>query len=106
MVNLKEVNEHRKAEVYMDSAYGYGTTIDLDGEVVEALGLNGQLAAGQKVTIQAIGVVIRRSEEVEAGGDSDGKDTHVCIQLTDIEVKQQGKADSAAAATMLYGDDA
>ena len=104
MVSLKEVHEHREAEVYKESEYGYGTTIDLDGEVVEALGLNGALAAGQKVTIQAMGVVIRRSEEVEAGDDSNGKDTYVCIQLTDIDVKQQGKADTAAAATMLYGE--
>lgn len=106
MVNLKQVNEHREMETYKESEYGYGTTIDLDGEVVEALGLNGALAAGQKVTIQAMGVVIRRSEEIEAGDDSDGKDTYVCIQLTDIDVKQQGKPDTAAAATMLYGDDA
>lgn len=103
MINLKDVNTHREKE-YAASLYSYGTTIDLDGEVVEALGLNGQLAAGQKVTIQAIGVVIRRSEELEAGDDSDGKDTHVCIQLTDIEVKQSGKADTSAAATMLYGE--
>ena len=40
MINVKEVNEHRKAEVYMDSGYGYGTMIDLDGEMVEALGHN------------------------------------------------------------------
>lgn len=105
MINVKEVNEHRKAEVYMDSGYGYGTMINLDGEMVEALGLNGQLAAGQKVTIQAIGVVVRRSEELEPGDDSEGKDTSVCIQITDIDVKQQGKADTAAAATMLYGGD-
>lgn len=104
MVSLKKVDEHREAEVYKESEYGYGTTIDLDGEIVEALGLNGALAAGQKVTIQAMGVVIRRSEEIEAGDDSDGKDTYVCIQLTDIDVKQQGKADTSVAAAMLYGD--
>lgn len=104
MVSLKRVDEHREAEVYKESEYHYGTTIDLDGEIVEALGLNGALAAGQKVTIQAMGVVIRRSEEIEAGDDSNGKDTYVCIQLTDIEVKQTGKADTAAAATMLYGE--
>jgi hypothetical protein len=105
MINVKEVNKHRKAEVYHDSGYGYGTMIDLDGEMVEALGLNGALPAGQKVTIQAMGVVVRRSEELEPGDDSEGKDTSVCIQITDIDVKQQGKADSAAAASMLYGGD-
>ncbi|CAB4131910.1 hypothetical protein UFOVP137_28 [uncultured Caudovirales phage] len=105
MVNLKEIQEHREAEYSQPSMYSYGTSIDLDGEVIEALGLNGQLAAGQKVTIQAIGVVVRRSEELEAGDDSGGKDTNVCIQLTDIDVKQSGKPNTQAAATMLYGDD-
>jgi hypothetical protein len=105
MINVKEVNEHRKAEAYHDSGYGYGTMIDLDGEMVEALGLNGALPAGQKVTIQAMGVVVRRSEELEPGDDSAGKDTSVCIQITEIDVKQQGKPDSAAAASMLYGSD-
>lgn len=105
MISLKKVNEHRQAEVYREPEYGYGTSIDLDGEMVEALGLNGGLPAGQKVTIQAVGVVIRRSEELEAGDDSGGKDTNVCIQLTDIEVKPDGSANAAKAASMLYGDD-
>lgn len=104
MINLKEVNEHREAEVYTPSEYGYGTMIDLDGETIEALGLNGKLAAGQKVTIQAVGIVVRRSEELEAGDDSGGMDTNVCIQLTDIDVKQTGAANTEKAATMLYGD--
>jgi hypothetical protein len=48
---------------------------------------------------------VRRSEELEPGDDSAGKDTSVCIQITEIDVKQQGKPDSAAAASMLYGSD-
>ena len=104
MVNLKQVNEHAEVERYEEPEYPYGTTLDLNGEVVEALKLNGALPAGQKVTIQAIGIVYRRSEELEAGDDSGGKDTSVCIQLTDIDVKPQGGADTAAAATMLYGE--
>lgn len=104
MINLKDVHEHREAEVYSEPEYPYGTRIDLDGEIVEALGLNGKLAAGQKVTIQAMGVVYRRSEELESGDDSGGKDTSVCIQITDLDVKQTGMPDTGAAATMLYGE--
>lgn len=105
MINLKEIQEHREAEYAQPSVYSYGTMIDLDGEIVEALGLNGKLAAGQKVTIQAIGIVVRRSEELEAGDDSGGKDTSVCIQLTDLDVKQSGSVDAAKSASMLYGSD-
>jgi len=105
MIDLKQVNEHREAEVYVDSEYGYGTELRLDGEIVEALGLNGKLPAGQKVTIQAIGIITRRTEELEAGDDSEGKDTSVCVQITNLDVKPQGNADTAKAATMLYGGD-
>ena len=104
MIDLKQVHEHSELETYSEPDYPYGTRIDLDGEVVEALGLNGKLPAGQKVTIQAIGIVYRRSEALEPGGDSEGKDTSVCIQITNLDVKQQGSADSGKAATMLYGD--
>jgi len=103
MIDLKKVNEHRETEGYAQSEYGYGTELHLDGEIVEALGLNGSLPAGQKVTIQAIGIVTRRTEALEPGDDSGGKDTSVCIQVTNIEVKAQGGSDTAKAATMLYG---
>lgn len=105
MIDLKQVNEHREMEVYASSEYGYGTELQLNGEIVEALGLNGKLPAGQKVTIQAIGIITRRTEEIESGDDSGGKDTSVCVQITNLDVKPQGTADSGKAATMLYGED-
>lgn len=104
MISLKQVHEHAEAEVasYRDSAYGYGTEIYLDGEQVEALGI-GEFRAGQTVLIHARAIVKRSTEELEPGDDSGGKDTSLCIQITDLEVEATGGADPAKAATMLYG---
>lgn len=106
MVSLKEVREHAEAEMstYRESAYGYGTEIYLDGEAVEALGIQ-DFRAGQVVMIRAMAIVKRSTEELEPGDDSAGKDTSLCIQITDLEVEAKGGTDTAKAATMLYGDD-
>ncbi len=103
LVSLKRT-EHAEAEEYKAPAYGYGTEIYLDGEQVEALGITDLVRAGQSVMIRAVGVVKRTTEELESSDDSGGKDMSLCIQLTDIEVEMQGKADPAKAATLLYAD--
>jgi hypothetical protein len=102
LISLKQEGdaEYAKPTSY---AYGYGTEISLDGEQCEALGITSIMNAGQMVTIQAKGVVTRASEEIEASDDSGGKDIYLCIQLTDIEVRQNGEPNSAKAASMLYG---
>ena len=106
MVSLKKVHEHEEAEmaVYAENQYGYGAQIHLNGEQVEALGI-ADYRAGQPVMIRALAIVTRASEELEAGDDSGGKDTSLCLQITDIEVKANGGADAKKAATMLYGED-
>ena len=107
MVSLKKVHEHEEAELAAypsTNHYGYGTEIHLNGEQVEALGI-GAFRAGQPVMIRAMAIVTRSTEELEAGDDSGGKDTTLCLQITDIEVKANGGADAKKAATMLYGED-
>lgn len=107
LVSLKKVHEHEEAEMAKypsTEAYGYGTEIYLNGEQCEALGI-ADMRAGQSVMIKALAIVKRSTEELEAGDDSGGKDTNLCMQITDIEVSATGKADSAKAASMLYGDD-
>jgi hypothetical protein len=106
MISLKQVHEHAEAEKssYRDSAYGYGTEIYLDGEQVEALGIQ-EFRAGQQVMIRALAVVKRSTEELEPGDDSGGKDTSLCIQITDLEVEAKGGVDTKKAASMLYGED-
>ena len=106
LVSLEKVEEHAEAEMaeYKAPKYGYGTEIHLTGEQVEALGIT-DYRAGQPVMIRALAIVTRSTEELEAGDDSGGKDTTLCLQITDLEVKANGGADAKKAATMLYGDD-
>lgn len=86
-----------------ENHYGYGTEIRLNGEQCEKLGITEPLRAGQKVVIQALGVVKSATEELESSDDSGGKDVYLCIQLTDIDMQAEGTPDARGAATMLYG---
>ena len=106
LVSLKKVHEHEEAELATpyDNHYGYGTEIHLNGEQVEALGI-AEFRAGQPVLVRALAIVTRSTEELEAGDDSGGKDTSLCLQITDLEVEANGGNDAKKAATMLYGGD-
>ena len=104
LVSLKQEGDEG-FDAYRPNQYGYGTEIHLNGEQCEALGISKMMRAGQQVTLRAMGVVSRATEELEASTDSGGKDVSLCIQLTEIEVKQTGTANAARAAQMLYGDD-
>lgn len=104
LVSLKQEGDEDYA-AYRPNQYGYGTEISLNSEQCEALGLTKMMRAGQTVTLRAMGVVARSTEELEASADSGGKDISMCIQLTDIEVKATGGANAAKAAQMLYGED-
>ena len=105
LVSLKQ-DADEEYEVVSENPYGYGTEIRLNGEQCEAMGILEPLRAGQKVTIQAIGIVRSATEELEASDDSGGKDVYLCIQLTDMDLKADGAANASAAASMLYGGDA
>jgi hypothetical protein len=104
MTSLKQEHDEDMA-AYRPNQYGYGTEISLNSEQCEALGLTKMLRAGQQITLRAIGVVSRSTEELEASKDSGGKDVSLCIQLTEMEVKVSGTANAAKAAQMLYGED-
>ena len=95
-----EVEEGHLSE-YSPSLYGYGTSICLNGEQCEALGLK-NIRAGQEVTIRATGIVNRSTEELEASDDSGGKDLSISIQLTAMDLTANGPANPARAARILY----
>lgn len=103
MTSLKQDGDDTMNE-YRPMVFGYGTEIYLNGEQTEAMGLK-RMAAGQEVTIKATGIVTRSTEELEASGDSGGKDQCFSIQLTAVEVKPTGTANVARAAAILYGGD-
>lgn len=88
---------------YNPSKYGYGAEITLNGEQCEKLGIT-SAKAGQPVSIRAVGVITRASEELEASTDSGGKDISICVQLTDMSLEMTGSANPRAASKKLYGD--
>lgn len=102
LVSLKQDEDY--AVEYIRENFGYCTSITLNGEQTEAMGLK-KMAAGQPVMIKAKGIVTRSTEEIEAAKDSGGKDLTITIQFTDMEVSAQGSANTARAAAILYGDD-
>ena len=101
LINIRRDSEEM-AEEYKPSVYPYGAEIYLDGDTCEKLGITDLLRAGQKVSVQAMGIVKRASEELE-GEEGGEKNVTLCIQLTDMDVRATGEVSPQRAATMLYG---
>jgi hypothetical protein len=85
--------------------FGYGLSIDLNEAQCEALGITKAMAAGSKVSLQALGIVTSTNERVTSEPGATGTQLSICIQMTDVGVQQQGKA-SNAAAILFGGNDA
>ncbi len=85
--------------------YGCGLCIRLDEEQVEALGLDKHPPApGAKVGLRAIAIVRRVTQEAdpdeaEEKGEDGDIDVALELQITEMEVSQQGRE----AASVLYG---
>lgn len=92
-------------ETYRPNNFGYGTEISINAEQCEKLGITAAMKVGQPVTIRAVGLVTRSTEEIESSMDSAGKDVSLCIQLTEIEIKSNGTASAKRAQDILYGND-
>ena len=103
MTSLKQPGDSEAFGEYTPMLYGYGTEICLNGEQTEAMGIS-KMAAGQQVTIKAVGIVTRSTEALESADDSGGKDLSICIQLTDMSVSSDGAASVARAVKILYGE--
>lgn len=98
LVSMKREDEY--GEVCCDhNRYGYGLQINLNDDQCEALGITKTMPVGTRVSVQAVGIVNRSGECLEA----DGKGVTVSVQLTDLAMTAQGKASDAA--KILYGDD-
>ncbi len=89
------------------SPYGCGLCLRLNEEQVEALGLDKHPPApGSKVSLRAIATVRRVTQEAdpdeaeEQGEDAD-IDVALELQITEMEVSQQGRP----AASVLYGSE-
>ncbi len=76
--------------------YPYGTSLEFDGELAEALGVDG-FSAGDLVEVRAFAFVKRKSEESEGEGDIE-KDLR--LQLTNISLTKT----APDRIKTLYGD--
>lgn len=70
--------------------YGYGTSLSLNDDQCEALGIKMPPPAGSVVTIMARAYVKSSTGSVEVDGDDKGPDVSMCLQITDMELKPAG----------------
>ena len=86
------------------SEYGYGTEIRLNEDQCQALGITTPMAAGTKVSIEAVAFVKSATQTV--GDDAGDKDPEVymCLQITDIGLKPMAGRDKKVMAKSLYAD--
>lgn len=75
--------------------YPYGLTLHLEDEVLEKLGMSTLPDVGKKMTLVAKVEVTT----VNQHQSQEGKDQSVSLQITDMELKEEG----LDAATVLYG---
>ena len=91
-------------ESYEQNPYGYGLCIRLNPNQSAALGIMTPPAAGTKMSIHAIAVATRVTEEadLEEGSEASEKEVYLELQITDMELSNSSTKDNAA--SMLYGD--
>ena len=91
LVSLK-IEAPEGAEAYEPSPYGAGTTIYLNDEQVEALGLSANPPkAGAKVNLRAVAIVESVTQEADADdaeeqGEASSVDVCMRLQITELEV--------------------
>jgi hypothetical protein len=101
LVSMKQEREGDGYAVEADNEYGYGLSICLSEDQVEALGLKANPpAAGTVMNIRAIAQVVTVTQDADVDGDNDGIDVTLRLQITDMELTPGGSPDYAS---MLYG---
>lgn len=100
LVSMK--TEANKLQEISQSEYGYGLEIRLNEDQCKALGITAPMAAGSKVSIDALAFVKSATQTV--GDDSDGKEPEVymCLQITDLGLSSAGGRDKKAMSKSLY----
>lgn len=86
------------------SEYGYGTEIRLNEDQCQALGITTPMAAGTKVSIEAVAFVKSATQTV--GDDSEDKapEVYMCLQITELGLKPMAGRDKKVMAKSLYAD--
>jgi hypothetical protein len=102
MINLAREDESKTMTSYPPPVYPSGMCIYLSDEECEAIGLTAPLPPGTEVNITAKGIVVSSSASVDNDADGGEDEVTMSIQITDIDLKENGKLQNAAA--MLYGE--
>jgi hypothetical protein len=100
MISMKREKQNSESnEVAMDEKpdYPYGLTLHLDSESLDKLGIKELPEVGAEMMIGAKVKV----ESINMSDSDDGKEKHVALQVTDMELSG---ADKPSAADTLYGD--
>ena len=82
--------------------YGYGLTLCLSEEQVEALGLDkNPPGAGTQVGLRAVAIVQRVTQSTDTDGDDPAEvEVSISLQITDLEVMRE--ATNVQASASLY----
>jgi len=100
MVSMKTNSE--APEPTTSSEYEYGTAIQLNEDQCLALGITTPMAAGTKVSIEAVAFVKSATQTVSDDSSDNGPEVYMCLQITDLGLKPMSGRDKGVMAKSLY----
>lgn len=86
------------------SPYGYGTEIRLNEDQCQALGITTPMAAGTKVSIEAVAFVKSATQTVGDDAEDKAPEVYMCLQITELGLKPMAGRDKKVMAKSLYAD--
>lgn len=96
----KSPSDNEVTSTNYDDHYPWGTSISLDDDMVQKLGL-GNLNAGDVVEIRAFAFVESKSESQHRSDGETKTDSHMSFQMTKMKISESSDSDRAG---QLYGD--
>lgn len=91
LIPIKKDNHDSMMSCCSDGEYyPYGTSLDIDGDLIESLGI-GELITDDVVEIRAVGFV-NSKHETSYSGDEEGHKS-MGIQITDLKIKRKAEED-------------
>ena len=84
--------------------YGYGTEIRLNEDQCQALGITTPMAAGTKVSIEAVAFVKSATQTVGDDAEDKAPEVYMCLQITELGLKAMAGRDKKVMAKSLYAD--
>ena len=102
LVSMK--TEAEMPETMSRAEYGYGTEIRLNEDQCQALGITTPMAAGTKVSIEAVAFVKSATQTVGDDAGDKAPEVYMCLQITELGLKPMAGRDKKVMAKSLYAD--